>query len=93
MGSKEDKKDYSILTHRGFKYKFSLDEILSLNDYYIDFRLYLGGCTNAVQKCDSINLRNYINNSYKITLPINRLSAKIVATNDPTLNKEGIPTL
>jgi hypothetical protein len=85
-------KDPHIFRHRGFDYKISLDDFLNLNDYYLDFTL-LSVNYNAVQMCDSISLRDYINSNYKNTESLKRLSAKIIASNDPVLNIQGIPSL
>lgn len=88
----KQEKDYTILNHLGYNYKIS-DDLLVLNDYYIDFKLYRGSSTYAIDRCNPVSLLNYINSSYLSTEPIKRLSAKIVASNDPVLNIQGIPTL
>lgn len=89
------KKEDSIDTFKllGFQYRISYDEFLSLNDFYLDFRLLKFCHSGAIEKCDSESLVKHINNNYKNTEPLKRLSAKIIATDDPVLTMQGVPGL
>jgi hypothetical protein len=80
---------------KGCKYRVSFEEYLQVGDFYIDFTLWnLHSPMKAIQKCDSQSLADHINNNYKRTPEyVKRLSAKIVATNDPVLNHQGVPSL
>lgn len=85
--------DSTIFHLHGFIYQVSLDDLLEVGDYYLDFTLAKYGSHNTIEKCDSQSLANCINNNYKNTEPLKRLSAKIVATNDPTLTMYGVKEL
>lgn len=79
---------------RGFHYKVSYDERIKVGDYYLDFTLFSLSSPSAIELCDTQSLANFINSTYDITPDISkRLSAKIVATDDPVLNKAGVPSL
>lgn len=84
---------YCLFYLHGFKYEVSLEEYLIVGDYYLDFTLLQYSSHRAIEKCDSQSLADYINNNYKNTEPFKRLSAKIIATNDPTLIMYGVKTL
>lgn len=77
----------------GFTYVFSITELLKLNDYYIDFILEHYSSSNAISRCDTESLLKCINDNFKNTEPLKRRSAKIIATNDPVLNLNGVPDL
>jgi hypothetical protein len=83
-------KDFTILRHIGYDYQISWD-LLSFNDYFIDFELHHGSNPNAVQRCDSLELLVLINSHYLNTEPIHRRSARIAGSNDPVLNLQGVP--
>jgi hypothetical protein len=76
-----------------FKYRISFDEFLLVGDFYLDFTLLDYNSPNAIEQCDTQSLANYINNSYKGVEPLKRLSAKIIASDDPVLIAQGVPNL
>jgi len=85
-------RDFTILKHRDFEYQYSLDN-LSEGDYYIDFKLYKYNAPNTIQRCDSKELAELINRTYEKSDLANRLSAKIIASNDPELYLNGVKRL
>lgn len=85
-------RDFTILKYRDFQYQFSMDD-LSSGDYYIDFKLYTYNGINAVQKCNTKELAKIINKTYENCPLDKRLSAKIIASNDPELILDGVKRL
>lgn len=85
-------RDYTILKYGEFQYQFSMDD-LSVGDYYIDFKLYTYNGHNAVQKCNTKELAKMINKTYENCSLDKRLSAKIIASNDPELYLNGVKRL
>lgn len=92
MGVRKPPKPFDyIVSYSYHKYKIS-EDLVSLNDYIFYFeRKSLGG--SALVLCDSESFCAVVNNHYNRTPFLNRVSAKIVATDDPELNLKGVPLL
>ncbi len=77
--------------YKSFNYQISFDQFLELNDYCLDFKLMHLSSDAAIVHCDTMSLVEYINKSYREVPIINRLSAKIIATDNPALLMNGVP--
>lgn len=89
----KNEKDHTILNKGEFNYKFTFDELVKFGDYIIDFKLFNISNLEGVIKCDSEQLVVLINNHYNKIEPIKRHSAKIIASNNPDLIKDGVKEL
>jgi len=80
-----------VRRYRNYTYKVS-EDMISVGDWCYNFEIAaIGG--HPLLECDSQKLVNMINNSYEKSSFIKRISAKIVATDDPTLIASGVPEL
>lgn len=90
METKQAKYSYEM-HYGGYTYIVS-EDLLKQGDYYFDFVIhrYRG---NPIHHCDSEALANIINKNYDNKPFIERRSAKIAETNDPTLIEHGVKKL
>lgn len=84
-----------LITKRNYKkftYEITVEEnLVSIGDYIFDFvSNNLGG--NPVYRCDTEYFTKLVNKEYQKPLA-QRRSAKIIASDDPVLNVQGVPTL
>jgi len=79
-------------TYKEFIYKISTDEInISVGDYIFDFvNNNYGKC--PVFRCDTNYFAELINKEHQKPIAYRR-SAKVIASDDPVLNANGIPGL
>lgn len=86
-------KDHTILHQNNYNYKFSFDELVKLNDYIIDFKLFNSSNSEGIIKCDDEKLVKLVNDHYTKIEPIKRFSAKVISSDNPRLVEDGVKRL
>jgi hypothetical protein len=78
--------------NNGFMHRITVEEDhVSIGDYIFDFTNHNAG-VNCVLRCDTEFFTELVNKELKKPL-VERRAAKIIASDDPVLNANGIPGL
>lgn len=89
---KEEKGISKERWHNHMGYRITVDEDpVAAGDYIFDF-IFSNAGANPIVRCDTDYFAELINKEHQKPLHLRR-SAKIIASNDPVLNVQGVPAL